>query len=128
MRGASGQRLQSPVRMNYAVPVRYCLSTAHEMRSVFGMATRTKTQRLVKGAALREAREDAGLSLRALAVKVGSSGKNPDSCRAYLWKIEQGLVTPTSVYIGRIAQALGVSPDVFSERVATTAPAQQDAA
>lgn len=75
------------------------------------------TRREVDGAALRAEREDAGLSLRALARKVGTRGANPDSSRAYLWKIENGLAKPTSVYIGRIAQALGVSPDKFSVRV-----------
>ncbi|UGT40458.1 helix-turn-helix domain-containing protein [Nocardia yamanashiensis] len=55
------------------------------------------------GALLRDLREKAGLSTRALAAKAGIS-------QAFLSQLERGASTPSVFTIYRLAEALGVSP------------------
>jgi transcriptional regulator with XRE-family HTH domain len=70
---------------------------------------RTPDPRLAEwGMRLRRIREEAGLSIEALAHDAGVAPRQ-------LIRVEHGTASPTVTWVLRVADALGVSPAVFFE-------------
>lgn len=82
------------------------------------VALMTQTRRIVDRGRLKELREDAGLSHRALAALVTKTQRSGSA--SYLSKIESGHPDAANVsplYLKRIADALGVTLGDFTTRV-----------
>ena len=62
----------------------------------------TTERRAILGAAIRQRREDQGLSQHRLALMIGSS-------KSHIWRIETGRVSVGMDDLARIADALGVA-------------------
>jgi transcriptional regulator with XRE-family HTH domain len=84
----------------------------------------TQTRRTINRARLKEIRLDAGLSLDQLAEAMKRDAirrgyvraSNKGASGAYLSGIETGRVTPSAIYLRRLADTLGVDLDAISTR------------
>jgi transcriptional regulator with XRE-family HTH domain len=67
------------------------------------------------GTYLKTQRQEQGFSLKRLGAVVGVS-------HAYLWNIEQGIAKPSAAMCAKLADALGLNPDVTMLRVGHLPP------